>query len=164
LVEDWLNSHARWIEVLTGADLQPSLGGKPVGASRLHMPAVGTTDSGDVLDFAYGYLQPTPSVGYERYRVTLPQWTAAAHRVNKGEQPDSAHLFLRDARAALHRHDFRRAVVDACTAAEVALAGSIRRSHPQARTKPDDVSQAVKNAGGVVRLFEIQQAIWRSPA
>ena len=39
------------------------------------------------------------------------------------------------------------------------LSGGISRTHPQAASHPAEVARAVDTAGGVVRLFELHQAI-----
>jgi hypothetical protein len=48
-------------------------------------------------------------------------WRRVLYKVAARETPPLAHLFLRDARAELHRGHHRRAVIEAGTAAEIAL-------------------------------------------
>jgi hypothetical protein len=54
--------------------------------------------------------------------INLPRLRKAVHEANAGSTPTDAHLFLRDARAALRRGGYRRAVIDAGSAVELTLA------------------------------------------
>lgn len=53
--------------------------------------------------------------------VSQTCWDRLVIRAGDGTQPDTEHLLLRDARSAQVRRQFRRAVLDAATAIEIAL-------------------------------------------
>jgi hypothetical protein len=55
------------------------------------------------------------------------QLQAAMDLSASGKPPDAEWLFLRDARSLLNAGEFRRAVIDACTAAELAVTALIDR-------------------------------------
>ncbi|WP_051173711.1 hypothetical protein [Amycolatopsis orientalis] len=58
--------------------------------------------------------------------VTAEQWQYAFSRAGEGEEPPIARVLLVNALSALSARSWRAAVVDAATAAEVALAAGIR--------------------------------------
>jgi hypothetical protein len=49
------------------------------------------------------------------------QWEQLLRKASEGSQPPQSHLFLRDARRQFNTKHFRRCVLDAATAAEIAL-------------------------------------------
>jgi hypothetical protein len=158
-VESWLNALAQWIEVLSHVDLQPNpKDGPRVGLCSVHNVVLSSTVSGDRIGH-FGYARSPVLSGPHSHSVTIEQWSAACDFTNRALAPPPAHLYLRDARAALRRDDARRAAVDACAAAEVALAESLSRSHPLASSRAEEVKATIGKTSGVVQLFDLHQAM-----
>lgn len=120
-IDQWYRIVRAWIEVYTTQDLDhetPRWEAEVQGAGLATFHPDGTRF-------------PAPG----RFRVTMieeppvsPELLAKAFfKAGAGELPPLHYLLLRDARAAWHRGHWRRAVIDACTACEVAMA-PLRRS------------------------------------
>jgi hypothetical protein len=62
--------------------------------------------------------------------------------------PPAEWLFIRDARSLLSAGDFRRAVIDACTAAELSVTALIDRKFDQPGTSPADREQRFESHHG----------------
>lgn len=154
VIDVWLWLVGQWLEVLSGIDIGPG----PGGGSHLVKPR---------------YVHPLPIVadrrGGSRHYATMTQHGVAyrshtyacrgdceraVSHANADRTPPAEHLLLRDCRAAWRRHDRRKAVIDAATAAEVALAEAIRgRLDPNAGDTA--VEQVLKNTSGVVELYDL---------
>ncbi|MEA2446242.1 MAG: hypothetical protein QOJ12_3538 [Thermoleophilales bacterium] len=122
----WWGLASTWIEIIHGQDL-----------SRLGPIAPGVHFNGTTLwtqlerDAA---LSQVTYVGAQPGRYSMPNYAPMSPNdfqycldlASNGSQPADAWLFIRDARSLLSGHDYRRAVLDAGVAAELALTTLIR--------------------------------------
>lgn len=110
----WFSTLKDWCEILTKQDLHVVA---PRERVRLDGRGWACWHDGDpirvrpriILDFDYG--DP----------VSQTCWNRLVLLAGSGIQPETEHLLLRDARSAHVRRQFRRAVLDAATAIEIAL-------------------------------------------
>lgn len=84
---------------------------------------------------------------------------SAFQRASRGDRAPLQHRLLLEAASALVVRDWRRAVIDAGSAAEVALAAVITKKLSAANFPPDAIRLAIKNMNGVDRLLEVCLAI-----
>ncbi|MGW5079557.1 hypothetical protein [Micromonospora echinospora] len=113
----WFKRLRAWIRVLVNQPLRP--------ISPIHNRGHGLRVFRESGTEAVERLSFDPSIRLvRRERETLSRdlWTVAMKGVSAGELPAPAHTFVADAREALDSGDPRRAVLDAATAAELALA------------------------------------------
>ena len=153
----WLDLLTDWLEVL-----RPTVFRHPLGPTRLG----GLADRWFVLSPT---LQPGSKQGPAGevrwitrqqlgHSLSVGLWKRAASLADQRQPPPLAHLFLRDARRAQWEEDFRRAVIDAATSCEVALAESIR-AHLAASPSPVDVEAIIKRRkGGLMELYDFRAA------
>ncbi len=83
---------------------------------------------------------------------------------NRGDAVPQEHLLLRDARAALFRDEFRKALIDAVTAAEVALGRGIRERLDGLADRPELIDRVLKNATGVLMVFDLYSVLGKPPS
>src|ERR1700712_4226801 len=117
-----------WCEILTNQDLDIV-----APRQRVRLGEKGWTcwhDSNPIpvlprftLDFDYG----AP--------LSQTRWNRLVMLAGAGTQPEIEHLLLRDARSAQMRGRFRRAVLDAATAIEIALYRLLKEGHRQDRSR-----------------------------
>jgi hypothetical protein len=153
-IERWRAAVFTWVEVLSGRLVArpgpTSSRFRLVGAQPepLHLNG----DTGRPERFA---LPSTYVVHpyYEPSGVTLADWTEAVARVRTGEiTPPLAHRLLRDAHVAQNASDYRRAVIDAATACEVALSDAIRAI--MAASPTNAVDALVDRLNAMMDLFD----------
>ncbi|MGI9120200.1 MAG: hypothetical protein ACR2G7_08800 [Acidimicrobiales bacterium] len=110
----WFDSMKDWCEALTLQDLDYVAPRRRFAIEGAHWGAwfdqtgVGTLGH-MAFDFDYG--EP----------LELAPWERICVLASSGSRPSTEHLLLRDVRGALNRHLYRRSVVDAATAMEIAL-------------------------------------------
>lgn len=112
LIDFWFDQVRSWVEILTGQDLDPGhqvYDAETVGAGLTfidppHEGALG-------LRLTTRHLQP----------VTDAEWRWILAAVRDGKEPPLEYLLIRDANAAFARGFYRRAVIDAAAALEIAL-------------------------------------------
>lgn len=114
-IDGWWGSVADWIEVLAGQDLhrRNSGLGRPGHDLNLWLNYGGP---GGALD-----PQPWPVVDDRYIAANRKTWQGALHAASERRHPPTEHLLLRDCLRADRAEDRRRAVVNAATAAEMAL-------------------------------------------
>lgn len=116
-IGDWLRRLRLWIEVATGQDLDPTVVAPTVRAD-LDLFLVDSHGSA-------GHIQNERPLTIEgtmqRSFVQIATWRAVLNRAGSNEEPPTERLLLHDARMGLRRRHPRRAVLDAGTAAEIAL-------------------------------------------
>lgn len=61
--------------------------------------------------------------------VSLERWSRICELAGSGTSPATEHLLLRDSRAAVRRKNYRRSVIDAATAMEIALHSLLLAEH-----------------------------------
>jgi hypothetical protein len=115
----WMGSLRNWIEVMVDQDLDPDHPLQDVQAVGSGLGVL-TVDAGVISSPAW----PNNLVITARQEqpITLPALRRAATLASSSATPSDARLLLRDASAALKRGNRRRAIIEAGTALEVALA------------------------------------------
>ncbi|MFF3867129.1 hypothetical protein [Micromonospora sp. NPDC001898] len=111
-INRWFNDVRTWTEVLTGQDLDPNhrvYDAESVGA--------GLTFIEPPHDGALGFTMTTPRV----LPLRAQEWADILGFVREGKEPPLEEVLSRDARAAFRRDAYRRAIIDAATALEIAL-------------------------------------------
>ncbi|GAA3741889.1 hypothetical protein GCM10022225_26770 [Plantactinospora mayteni] len=114
---EWFKRLREWIRVLVNQPLRP--------ISPIHNRGHGLTifrEAGTEVPERMSFRQSIRLVRRERETLSRDLWTVALKAVSASELPAPAHTFVADAREALDGGDHRRAVLDAATAAELALA------------------------------------------
>lgn len=111
----WLNVRA-WIEVLTGQDLSMLGDRRQLGPNIFHF-WVGTDD---------GFMSPLPflipvPIPPQARALTAYGFNLCLEKTAANEAPPTEWLFYRDAWSLHQAHEWRRAVLDASTAAEIAI-------------------------------------------
>jgi len=109
----------------------------------------------ETLETASGRLAAT--VGPARRLVSLDEWQSAARLVSAGDAPDVVWQMFSRARQ-LARTEPCFAVIEACTAVEIAIGRRVRETlygHPE-----DARDQVVINAGGLYGLFRLYRKLF----
>ncbi len=121
-IEAWWDAISLWIGVFTKQDMVEV--GKTRSGIRVE-PII--TWSADKDGFrANGSIDTSrPVVSDEVDLLDYRTLTACMALAANGSQPPDAWLFIRDARSLVHARQYRRAVIDAGTAAELAMTGLI---------------------------------------
>jgi hypothetical protein len=116
-IGDWLRRLRIWIEVATGQDLDPTAV-TPAVRADLNLFRVDDQGSAERIRDE----RPITTEGIvERNFVGMATWRAVLDRAGSNEEPPTERLLLHDARMGLRRRHARRAVLDAGTAAEIAM-------------------------------------------
>jgi hypothetical protein len=155
-IDRWTDTLSEWLEVLVGLDL----GGREVQSAfrPRHVHPLPLVDGGDRRWRNYATMSQGPTIRHTSPHANLSQWRLAVERANAGDSAPEEHLLLRDSRAAWLRNDPRKALIDAATAVEVALAAEIQRSlGPNASVEAID--RVLKNASGVIDLHDLTVAL-----
>ena len=118
----WLSLVTDWLEVLTRQVIATPIDGQASAANTFGIRVDSAT--GDPLYFGQPRVLVIPSD--HLVEISVEEWTRATQLVASDVRPPLSHLMLRDARTAYMQLDGRRAVIDAATACEVALADAIR--------------------------------------
>jgi len=155
-IDYWVDAVGQWLEVLVGLDL----GRQEVqsGFRPRYVYPLPLVDSCDGRWRSYPTMTQGPTVHHTSPNATLMQWELAVGMTNADESPPEEHLLLRDSRAAWLRDDRRKALIDAVTAVEVALATDIQRSLG-ADADAGAVRRVLKNVSGVVELHDLAVAL-----
>jgi hypothetical protein len=78
------------------------------------------------------------------------------------DPPPAEWLFIRDARSLLNAGDFRRAVIDACTAAELSVTALIDRRFDLLGTSQADREQQFASHHGLSKLIQLNNNLGAS--
>lgn len=108
----WFDQVRSWVEILTGQDLDPGhrvYDAETVGAGLTFIAPPHEGELG--LRLTTRHVRP----------VSGDEWRGILAAVREGKEPPLEHLLIRDANAAFARGFFRRAVIDAAAALEIAL-------------------------------------------
>jgi hypothetical protein len=118
-IDLWFERVRTWVEAAVDQDADPD---NPI--ATVTNPGQGlmvmTEDNGVISLPASALTIIANLVQYEA--VKLPMLRKILNQANSGATPGDMHLLLKDSRAALRRNHFRRAVIDAGSATELALA------------------------------------------
>lgn len=155
-LDDWIDAFCEWLEVVATIDMRPDLDMSAMTPKHVYPRPLAVDDDGNVE--RYPTMSQIASVWRSPRHVSLIEWSRAVEYTNAKRRPPEEHLLLRDSRAARNRHDSRKAVIDAATAAEVALAAAIRRRLSAA---PDEqaIEQVLRNSSGLAELFDLAVAL-----
>lgn len=119
--DEWFQSVQLWLEVLVAQDMN-----RHGPRSLVNIPGAGlsllTIDNGVVsLPQLNGGGNPIAITFVDEPLVDQRSWSKAIEKASLGEEPKDQRVLLADAEAQLRRGHYRRAVIDAATALEVAL-------------------------------------------
>jgi hypothetical protein len=157
-VKDWYGGFRSWVEVLTEQDLGYE---EPLEDVRGRTPL-------ETAGWTYGTKRKPEYVYFNpRFEITmrndtplnLPMWRRTIAEANQGRQPPDSVLLLRDARAASHRHNPRKALIDCGTAVEVALSTAIRGRLSTVTVDEGAITRFLNKTNGMVQLFELASAL-----
>lgn len=155
-LDEWVGYLIEWLEVIVTVDLRPRGQSGRMTPRHVHPLTVAVDDSGAFAHY------PTMSQTVGPYRsppyVSVEHWGAAIAGANRQTRPPEEHLLLRDSRTAAARDDYRKAVIDATTAAEVALAQAIRTRLDRA-PDTDAVERVMRTASGSAGLYDLAVAL-----
>ncbi|MEV0043943.1 hypothetical protein AB0H60_10720 [Nocardia rhamnosiphila] len=82
---------------------------------------------------------------------------AALDLAARGTQPDAEWLFMRDARSLLNAGEYRRAVIDACTAVELAVTALIDRKFDEDGTSQAERKDQFAAHHGIFKLKQLHK-------
>lgn len=120
-LDDWWKRFTSWVGIVTGQDFV-GLGGYPGGATRSRPLLTWTGDTtGQRADVNYRSYFPPPRLGFAMSTLQLDLLEACVTTTGNQDPPPAEWLFIRDARALVNAGQIRRAVLDAGTAAELAM-------------------------------------------
>jgi hypothetical protein len=146
-----------WIEVLTGNDLNAA---HPVDAvlDPAHWTSAAWIQS-TAKDVKYEYVNPTINVVlHETNPMDASRWSAAIRAANGGRDLPEIWVLLRDARSAQRRRQFRRAILDAATAAELIVDQELRNELLKTNAAPF-VDKLLKDTWQVSRRLDLMGAL-----
>jgi hypothetical protein len=152
----WVDSVAEWLEVIAKLDVQAEELGGISTSHHVRQPSLVVGEQGS--RWLTERTLPT-IVSHRSHAASREDWQLAVTLTNTGIEPADEHRFLRDSRAALRRGHLRRAVIDAGTSTEIALSEAIRRRLRGLSVAEEPVAQALRNANGVVELYDLLAAI-----
>lgn len=149
VVERWLVRLIEWLEVFTDIDAY----GAP---TRSAMGLLDTTIVDlDAPDGVYAMVTANAEHGNGPGAVGSKWWREAVARTNRSLPPPTAHVYLRDARANSLHGERRRAVIDACTAAEVAMTTRVLSKAGDT----EHVRRILRNTRGATELYDLVCAL-----
>lgn len=120
-LDDWWARFTSWVGILTGQDFV-GLGGYPEGATRSRPLLTWTGDASGQRDrMQYRSYFPPPREGFPSTTLQLRELEACVTTTGTQDPPPAEWLLIRDARLLLNAGHIRRAVLDAGTAAELAM-------------------------------------------
>jgi hypothetical protein len=151
-IDGWVQLLETWIEVFARVDLHWR--GVDVehqyGASSYVWLYRGKRAKGKTVT---SHKSPVITVtSHNSLAINPLQWRKLLAKASSGEQPPEVHVFLRDARRASSGKRYRRSVLDAATAAEVAL--TKLRDDALAQAEPGLAEYARRQAQQIMRLVE----------
>lgn len=150
----WWSSVCDWLDILT---LQDFASLKRAQRSILNDSVqMWSGDSAGVREAGISYQVWTEGI-YQVEVLDEVQLQAAMDLAARGAQPDSAWLFMRDARSLLNAGEYRRAVIDACTAAELAVTALIDQRFDTDGTGEAERKREFSNHHGLAKLKQLHK-------
>lgn len=158
-LDDWWTRFTSWVGILTGQDFV-GLGGNPGGITQAHPLFTWTgTQDGQRRNVRWRYIPP-PNHGVPQRKLQLAdiqKCVAAA-----GDQsPPAEWLFIRDARSLLGAGQARRAILDAGTAAELAMTALIDQYLDDTAVTDEAVRAAFGRFNNLVAKQEVLKLLRR---
>jgi hypothetical protein len=154
-LSDWWGLVCDWLDVLT---LQDFAGLGRAQRSILD-DSVQMWSGGDDGIRRAGVNYQTMSGGMNWVEVLDRQrFQAAMDLAASNSSPQIEWLFIRDARSLLNAHEYRRTVIDACTAAELSVTALIDRKFDLTGTGRADRDDKFSKHHGLARLIELHNS------
>ncbi|OBK02670.1 hypothetical protein A9W96_16395 [Mycobacterium sp. 1245852.3] len=152
-LDDWWTRFTSWVGIMTGQDFV-GLGGDPGGITRAYPLFTWTTDqSGHRAGVQWRYFAaPNQGVPQSKLRLSDLQTCVAAAG---NQSPPAEWLLIRDARSLLRAGQSRRAVLDAGTAAELAMTTLIDKYLDDAHVSDSAVKSAFARFNNLVAKQEV---------
>lgn len=142
-LDDWWNRFTDWVGVVAGQDFS-GLGGYLRRGTKAGAIRTWTADSdGNRIGHAFESRSPEPRYGIPSAKLGLEHLRRCVDLAGR-QDPPAEWLLIRDARLLLNAGHIRRAVLDAGTAAEVAMTVLVDRCLDDLNTD-DAVKTAVAN-------------------
>lgn len=122
-LDDYWTRFTSWVGILTGQDFV-GLGGDPGGLTRLRPLFTWTSDQkGERADVHWRYF-PSPRRGMPQRQLRVDELQMCATTAGR-QSPPAEWLLIRDSRSLMRAGQNRRAIIDAGTAAEIAMTALI---------------------------------------
>lgn len=149
-IEAWWDLVSSWISIFTKQDFVEI--GKTRSGIRVG-PVVTWCGGDDGLRVNGSRDTSIPVVNDEGVeRVTAATMTRCMTLAASGTPPPDEWLFIRDARSLVNANQFRRAVIDACTSAELSLTALIDRKFTAEGTSAEERKKLFKTHHGISNL------------
>lgn len=145
LVGYWFDQVRTWAEIYTGQDLDPDHRVYTATSVGAGLAFVAPPNDG-----ALGVQLTTPRI----QPVSAEDWRKILAAVRDGVEPPVEFLLHRDARAMLSRRFYRRAVIDAATAAEIVLFRSVKQ---QSASLPENQRNRLDERATLGKLISIAE-------
>ncbi|ALG27782.1 hypothetical protein AOZ07_01390 [Glutamicibacter halophytocola] len=132
-IDHWFECVRTWVEVLTAQDLDPNhrvYDAEALGAGLTFIEP--KRDGPIIMRFGLGPVIP----------IRHDQWQEILTAVEQDKAPPLEHTLLRDGRAAINRKYYRRAVIDAAAAVEIALLKELKKRSSEL---PESQRKRLKN-------------------
>ncbi|MGY5309583.1 hypothetical protein [Nocardia gipuzkoensis] len=150
----WWSSVCDWLDILT---LQDFASLKRAQRSILNDSVqMWSGDSAGVRKAGISYQVFTGGV-HQVEVLDAYQLQAALDLAARGAQPDAEWLFMRDARSLFNAGEYRRAVIDACTAAELAVTALIDRKFDDDGTSQAERKREFGSHRGLSKLKQLHK-------
>jgi hypothetical protein len=152
-LDDWWTRFTSWVGILTGQDFV-GLGGSSGGITRGYPLFTWTSDqSGQRADVRWRYFPP-PNQGIAQRGLELRELQTCVTAAGN-QSPPAEWLFIRDARSLLRAGQSRRAVIDAGTAAELAMTALIDKYLDDAQVSDSAVRSAFGRFNNLIAKQEV---------
>jgi hypothetical protein len=150
--DTWRTRAEAWLDAWTGAVRQPVMHN---GALRIQ--AAIRTDGGGLAGVGTG--GPVPVVIRGQRWATPDEVTAAFAAASRGLDVPLAHIVLRRSLVQLHAGEYRLCVIDACSAAEIALDAALT-SRLHARGLQDgEIESLLRLGSGISQAFSLYRDV-----
>ncbi|WP_459547617.1 HEPN domain-containing protein [Nocardia sp. X0981] len=150
----WWNCVCDWLDVLTLQDFaRLERSQRSILNDSVQM---WSGDSAGVRQAGISYQSMTGGI-HQVEVLDAHKLQAALDLAGKGTQPDAEWLFMRDARSLLNAGEYRRAVIDACTATELAVTALIDRKFDEDGTDPAERRRIFGAHHGLSKLCHLHK-------
>src|SRR5271166_750768 len=160
--DEWWTTATSWIEVFSGQDIKQLGPARALWRSGNRLQILPLTEL-ERLESLFAVAKPDVSgiVNLKRLRASFAQ-------ASDGALPPDEWLFIRDARSLYGAGEYRRAVIDVGSAAEVAITTLIRDKLARRGMSQSDISTAIaraatKTLGGKRTFYESELQLGRLP-
>jgi hypothetical protein len=155
-LDDWWTRFTSWVGILASQDFV-RLGGYSIRGAKSGTLSMWTSTA-DGKRAGRDVRQYFPQNRVPVDVLELPDLEGCVNATTRQDPPPAEWLFIRDARSLLNAGDFRRAVIDACTAAELSVTALIDRKFDQAGTTQADREQQFSSHHGLANLIALHNS------